>query len=129
MTSASLGLVFLLMFEGGLMTGMTFTGKLHDGKVELSAPIDLPEGSEVVVIAKPAVEMKTARRAATGWLVSYVGNLVGAMDGALIQLGDKWVWRFQAYMTSMYHEPWGPIGEVDVDANTGEVINDQKCIE
>jgi len=108
---------------------MTFAGKLQNGKVELSVPIDLPDGSAVYVIAQPAIEMKLARRKATGWLVIYVGTLVGAMDGALVQLDDRWVWRFHAYMTSQFHEPYGPIGEVDVDANTGEVLNDQQCID
>ena len=66
---------------GGNVLTTTYTGKLVHGKVELSSPIDLPDGSEVYIV------------------------------------------------TSLTHEPHGPIGEVDVDANTGDVLNDLQTIE
>jgi hypothetical protein len=111
------------------MTTMTYTGKLHKGKVELSSPIDLPDGSEVYVVAQVGIEKHAAQRKANGWLVDHVGNLVMASDGVLVQSGNRWVWRFHAYLTSLTHEPYGPIGEVDVDANTGDILNDQQSIE
>jgi hypothetical protein len=111
------------------MTTLTFTGKLNKGKVELSSPIDLPDGSEVYVVAQVGVEKQVAQRKANGWLVDRVGNMVMAGDGQLMQNDGKWVWRFSAYLTSLAHEPYGPIGEVDVDANTGDILNNQETIE
>ena len=58
-----------------------------------------------------------------------IGNMVMAGDGALIQSGDTWVWRFPAYLTSLTHEPYGPVGHVDVDANTGAILSDQQTVE
>jgi hypothetical protein len=107
----------------------TYTGRLRHGKVELSSPIDLPDGSEVYIVAQVGVPKQAAQRTANGWLVDHVGNMVMARDGVLVQSGDRWVWRFHAYLTSLTHEPRGPIGEVDVDANTGDVLNDQQTIE
>lgn len=111
------------------MPAVTFTGKLVKGKVELSSPIDLPDGSEVYVVAQVGIEKKVAHRKANGWLVDHVGNLVMADDGMLVQSGDQWVWRFHAYLTSVAQPPVGPVGEVDVDAITGDVLNDPQTIE
>lgn len=111
------------------MTTTTYSGKLHNGKVEPSSPIDLPEGSNVYIVAKVGVEKHIAQRKANGWLIDHVGNMVMASDGVLVQSNDKWVWRFHAYLTSLVHEPYGPIGDVDVDANTGDILSDQNTVE
>jgi hypothetical protein len=75
------------------------------------------------------LEKVAARRKATGWLVDYVGNMVMAGVSEMVQNGETWVWRFHAYLTSFTHAPRGPIGEVDVDAMTGDILNDQSTIE
>ncbi len=111
------------------MTILTYPGKLHDGKVEFTSQVDLPEGSEVYIVVSPGVEMRAAQRKANGWLVDTVGNMVMAADGVLVQRESRWVWRFHAYLTSLTHEPYGPIGNVDVDANTGAILSDQRAIE
>lgn len=111
------------------MVTLTYPGRLHDGKVEFTSQIDLPEGSEVYIVVAPGIEMRIAQRKANGWLVDYVGNMVMAADGALVQQGSRWVWRFHAYLTAFTHEPYGPIGFVDVDANTGAILSDQRAIE
>ena len=107
----------------------TYTGKLHKGKVEMTTPIDLPDGSEVYIVAQVGVGKQIAKRKANGWLVDHVGNMVMADDGVLVQNGEQWIWRFHAYLTSLTHEPHGPIGEVDVDANTGDILSNQQTIE
>lgn len=48
------------------MTTMTYLGKLHDGKIELEYPLDLPEGSEVYVVVQPPLDV----HAATGAIVT-----------------------------------------------------------
>jgi hypothetical protein len=111
------------------MPAVTVTGTLHKGKVELSSPIDLPDGSEVYVVAQVGIEKQAAQRKANGWLVDHVGNLVMADDGALVQHDNRWVWRFHAYLTSVSQPSRGPVGEVDVDATTGEVLNELHTIE
>lgn len=111
------------------MTILTYTGKLHNGKVELPTQVNLPEGSEVYVVVTPGVEKRIAQRKANGWLVDQVGNMVMADDGVLVQRGNAWIWRFHAYLTSLTHEPDGPIGVIDIDANIGAVLSDQHTIE
>jgi hypothetical protein len=37
------------------MTSIPFRGVIRDGKVEIFQPIDLPEGTEVVISAAPAI--------------------------------------------------------------------------
>jgi hypothetical protein len=111
------------------MQTTTYTGKLHKGKVELADSIDLPDGSEVYVVAPVGVEKHVAARKANGWLIDHVGNMVMADDGMLVQQGEGWVWRFHAYLTALTHEPYGPIGYVDVDANTGTIVSDAQTAE
>ena len=109
------------------MTILTYTGKLHKGKIELAAQVNLPEGSEVYVVVAPGIEQCIAKRKANGWLVDQIGNMVMADDGVLVQRGNTWAWRFYAYLTSLAHEPYGLVGYVD--ANTGAVLSDQQTVE
>lgn len=106
------------------MAVATYPGVVHNGKIELSTPIDLPEGSEVYVIVPSTLNERAARRKATVWLVGYVGNMLMADHGVLVQSGPEWLWRFPVFITSLAHDPWGPIGCVEISAATGAVIND-----
>jgi hypothetical protein len=110
------------------MTLSTYPAIIRNGKAEPVAPLELPEGSEVYIVVKPRLDQHTARKKATGWLVDHVGNLLMADDGLLIQKENLWIWRFNAYMTSLTHPPRGPIGQVEVDAETGKILNDQSTI-
>ena len=71
------------------------------------------------------LDLRQAQKKANGWLVDTIGNMVMAGDGMLLQRGDTWLWRFSAYVTGLSHEPYGPIGQVDVDANTGAIAMDE----
>jgi len=106
------------------MAVATYPGVVHNGKIELSTPVDLPEGSEVYIVVPTALNERAARRKATGWLIGYVGNMLMADHGALVQIGIEWAWRFQVFITSLAHDPWGPIGYVEISATTGAVVND-----
>ena len=76
-----------------------------------------------------AVDERTARRKANRWLVEQVGNVVMADQSVLTQSEGRLVWRFGAFVTSLSHAPRGPIGHVDVDATTGEVLADKRTVE
>ena len=43
--------------------------------------------------------------------------------------GEWGIWRFGAFVTSLAHAPRGPIGHVDVDTTTGEILTDERAVE
>ena len=111
------------------MSVATYPALVRNGKIEPLAPFTLPEGSTVYLVVQPEIDERTACRNATGWLVDHVGNLVGADDGILVQKNNRWVWQFNAYMTSLSQARRGPIGQVELDAGTGELLSDQSTVE
>lgn len=100
----------------------TYVGVIREGQVQLADPIALPEGSPVYVVVLTTITEKVARRKANRWLIENVGNMVMADKPTLTQSEDRIAWRFQAFVTASSHEPWGPIGQVDVSAATGEIL-------
>lgn len=110
------------------MTVATYPAIIRNGKVEPVTPLELPEGSEVYIVVQPKLDQRTARKKATGWLVDHVGNLLMADDGVLMHKDSRWVWRFNVYMTSLTHKRRGPIGQVELDADRGTILNDQNSI-
>lgn len=111
------------------MTVATYTGVVRDGKVELPSLVNLPEGSEVYIVIPERLTEHKAKRLANGWLISEVGNMLMADHGRLQQNEQGWVWRFEVYITSLAHDPWGPIGYMSISAATGNVLNEQKTKE
>ena len=89
----------------------------------------LTEGGQIdvtiTVHATIAVNAETARRKVTGWLVSEVGNLMVGGDPALV-IADRAVWQVPVLLTSPARSIIGPIGTVDVDAETGEILFDSE---
>ncbi len=75
------------------------------------------------------IDEYTARRKANGWLITWVGNMIMADQPSIVYTGECPVWRFGAFVTSLSHPPRGPIGYVDVDANTGDVLNTEEDVE
>jgi len=76
-----------------------------------------------------AVDEGTARHKANRWLVERVGNMVMADQPRLVRSEDRAVWRCDAFVTSLSHPPRGPIGYIDVDATTGEVLTTERAVE
>jgi hypothetical protein len=64
------------------MTVTTYRGIIRRGKVEAMDNIELPDGTEVYVVAAASVAAPAAKRIANRWLVSDVGNLLMADKGA-----------------------------------------------
>lgn len=82
----------------------------------------------ITVHATIDVDAATARRKATGWLVSEVGNLLMGGDPALV-IADRATWRVPVLLTSPERGVVSQIGVVDVDATTGEVLSDDTLIQ
>jgi hypothetical protein len=78
---------------------------------------------------RPGVDEQTARRRANRWLVERVGNMVMADHLTLTQSEGQPVWRCEAFVTSLSHEPRGPIGYVNVDATNGDILADDAVVE
>lgn len=108
------------------MAVTTFRAVVRNGKVEPAPPFELTDGSEIYVVVPIEVTGHAAKRRANAWLINDVGNMLMANAGELAQADARWVWRFGVYMTGSSHEPWGPIGSIDVDAVTGEILHAER---
>lgn len=94
--------------------------------ITLAGP-GLPVGKRlditVTVSASIEVDAITAQRTATAWLISEVGNLLIGDTPSLV-IGQRTAWRVPALLTSPTRGVIGPVGAVEVDAGTGEVLTD-----
>jgi hypothetical protein len=108
------------------MAVATYIGVVREGCIHLIEPAPLSEGSQVYVVVPAVVDERTAHRKANRWLMENIGNMVMADHPALIQSNRQTLWRFGAFITALSHEPLGPIGHVDVNAATGEVLADPR---
>ena len=75
----------------------------------------------------PAVDECRARQVANRWLAEHVGDMLMADQAVLEQRGNRLVWRLGAYVTALSHEPFGPVGYVEMDAGTGQVLTDENA--
>ncbi len=101
----------------------THIGIVREGKVEFDSPLTLLEGSQVRVTLSPVLSEREALGKANIWLAHNVGDAVGAMKGTLIEAGQQALWCFETFITGVHFDPIGPIGRVEVDADTGQVLN------
>jgi hypothetical protein len=107
----------------------TYIGIIREGKVEFDAPPVLPEGCQVRVTLSPLLSEREALGKANIWLANQVGDAVGAMNGVLIQIGHQVIWRFEAFITRIHNDPIGPIGQIEVNADTGVVLSTSQVAE
>ncbi|MEZ4659593.1 MAG: hypothetical protein R2911_18700 [Caldilineaceae bacterium] len=105
----------------------TYVGTVNNGKIELPSTTEFRDGSTVLVIPATLTE-HGARRKANGWLISDVGNMLMAKNGALVQEDPQWTWRFEVFITASSHEPWGPVGHIMINAIDGAVIRPQETM-
>jgi hypothetical protein len=82
----------------------------------------------IAIRATIEVDAATARRKATGWLVSEVGNLLMGDDPALV-IAERVVWRVPVLLTSPERGVIGQVGTVDVDAQTSDVLSSAELIQ
>ena len=107
----------------------TYFGTVRNGKVEFEPPLSLPEGSQVRITLAPVLSERQVAGKANVWLANHVGDAVGAMNGALVQVEERTVWQFEAFITGLHIDPIGPIGQIEVDADTGEVLSSPETAE
>ena len=115
-----------------MSTVAAYPGVVEKGVIRLTPNINLPEGSHVYVTVageRPLLNEATARRKATRWLVEYVGNMVMAQEGRLVESDGRVVWRFGAFVTGRGRKPRGPIGYADIDAHTGDPLASEQQAE
>jgi hypothetical protein len=113
--------------ETGMAT--TYIGTVRNGKVEFEPPLTLPDGSQVRVTLSSVLDERQAAGPANVWLANQVGDAVGVRQGTLVQVEDRTIWRFEAFITGVHLEPIGPIGHIEVDADTGEVLGSSEMAE
>jgi hypothetical protein len=106
-----------------------YTGFVREGRIQLAEPADLPEGSLVYVLVPMVVDAHAARRKANRWLLENVGNMMRADQPVFVRSRGRAAWRFGAFVTAISHPPIGPVGYVDIDVATGEVLADDHTAE
>ena len=100
----------------------TYEGIVKQGHIHLPVGTPAPEGARVLVTFLPRLDERSARKKVNGWLGESVGDRVMAGSGRMERVGERQVWRFEALVTFVSRDPFGPIGYVDVDAESGEVL-------
>ena len=87
----------------------------------------MPESGAINIRVEYSGEIKVkasvARRKASGYLLANVTNLSYGGHEPVLVLGERLVWRFPAMLSLPSYGEIGPIGVIDVDATTGEVIS------
>lgn len=95
-------------------------------QITLSGPVATGQPLDIVVAVRVRVEVdaETARRKATTWLISEVGNLLMG-DTPTLVIAERAVWRVPVLLTSPSRGVVGTVGSVDVDAQSGELMADE----
>jgi len=101
----------------------TYEGVVQQGRIRLPASVVMPEGARVYVTIVPGLDERAARRRANAWLGERVGDKVMADEARLVRAGERQVWHFGAVVTFTSREPFGPIGYVDVEAASGDILS------
>jgi len=70
-----------------------------------------------------------ARQKVGGLVLSKVGTGVGADEPSFIVTGERVVWRVPLFLALPGLGRLGEVGEIDVDAQTGEILADQSTLE
>lgn len=96
--------------------------------VKTAPSINTQRLSVTVHISADVLTPEAARRRVNGWLLDNVGNLLLAETPELVA-SDQLVWRVPIVLTSPTHGHIGPVGTIDLDAVSGEVISNSTTIE
>ena len=82
----------------------------------------------IEIDADVRVSAMEAQREVTAWLLDNVGHLAMADQPRLI-IGHRTIWRVPVLLSSPTHSPIGPIGHIEVDAHTGQVLEETNTAE
>ena len=82
----------------------------------------------IEIDADVRVSAMEAQREATVWLLDNVGHLA-MVDQPRLIIGHRTIWQVPVMLSSPAHSPIGPIGHVEVDAHTGQVLEETNTAE
>ena len=89
-----------------------------------SAQVDIQVHVSVTLNITPFV----ARQKVSGLVLSEVGTGIGADEPTLILSNKRVVWRVPVFLALPGLGRLGQVGEIDVDAQTGEVLADRSAL-
>ena len=101
----------------------TYEGIVQRRSIRLPPGVELADGTRVYVTVVPTLDERLARRKAAIWLAENVGDMVMPGPAALARQDNHPVWRFPVMLGSPFDEPRGPLGYIDIDAETGLVLS------
>jgi hypothetical protein len=117
-------LVEWMQQRGGLEAPATPGVTLESARFPESAEVRL----HLDVSARLNVTDTVARRRVTAFVIQKVGNLLGT-DRPYLAVNDRWYWVVPVVLTFPEVGPVGRVGEVRVDAQTGEILADQNDVD
>ena len=94
----------------------------------LSLPRTGPLRADIHLSVDITIGAVSAKRHVNAFLATHVGNLLLADEPVLV-LADRVVWRVPVDLTAPSMGRLGRVGEVDVDAQSGELLIDDALIE
>ncbi len=115
------------------MQGVDVAGQMYTVSTELrdmlpalhAAQVDIRVHVSAMLNVTPFV----ARQKVGGLVLSKVGTGVGSDEPSLIVTSEHVVWRVPLFLALPGLGRLGEVGEIDVDAQTGEVLADRATLE
>lgn len=95
------------------------TASISLGGIAITQPQKL--NLTIEIDATVSISAADAQRNVNGWLLDNVGHLAMADDPRLL-LGTRTAWRVPVLLTSPRRAPRGPIGYIEVDAESGQLL-------
>lgn len=74
-----------------------------------------------VAANRTLIDATTARRKATSWVVTYVGDALMGVEPQFVE-SDQPVWRVSIVLAYARQGILGEVGSLEVDASSGEVL-------
>jgi hypothetical protein len=101
--------------------------------VELSEMLPQMDAAQVDITvrvsAKLNVTQTAARRKVNGFVLDEIGTGLGGETPTLVVQNDRLCWRVPVVLALVPHGRLGQVGQIDVDAQTGEILADDELIE
>ncbi|GEM_PF-2444487 len=90
----------------------------------------LAESFLMVHIQPPIISAEKARKQANLWLLANIGNLLhGEKPELRLNHQYRLCWQVNVILTNPYRKKVGQVGQLDIDAVTGEILADIKTSE
>ncbi|MBC8446676.1 MAG: hypothetical protein H8D78_02910 [Chloroflexi bacterium] len=110
------------------MTGQTYA--VHTELKDMLPPLQAAQVDiRIHVSATLNITPFVARQKVGGVVLSEVGTGIGADEPSLIVTSKRVVWRVPLFLALPGLGRLGEVGEIDVDAQTGEVLADRAVLE